>query len=159
MRYKPETAFTLCLAAFLATLPARAEDFLSCDTETRATISAVRMRDQGKTREQLLAPLPTLAQTKQAASSSSPQAQSGARLSMLMHSIVDDIYSNPQVAVFPYYVYRSVSCANRLAGQPVPQFFSEVSASVLACQEQHGVDQSVKLTDCIASAVDAYRPK
>ena len=65
----------------------------------------------------------------------------------------DDIYENPMVTHFPYFVYRNITCMRRHMGKSVPESLTAVAPQVMACQQRFGVKASDHLISCIQHVV------
>ena len=71
----------------------------------------------------------------------------------MVQSILDDVYENPGVLHFPYFVYRNITCMRRHAGKSVPQNLASVAPQMMACQVKFGVKASDHLISCIQHVV------
>jgi hypothetical protein len=112
-----------------------------CNFELAAANGLVMARDSGKTQEVLISQLP-------------PRSQSSlSQEALIEYSVIDDIYGNPAVAKFPYFVYRNITCMRHHSGKQTPPNLSAVSLQVLACQHKFGVEASDHLIACIQAAV------
>ena len=131
------------LGCFSAT-PAVAVDVNKCKYEIDATNAALGMRHFGKTKADLEATLPPRERTI-----GDPQAD-------FLHTIIDDIYSRPDVADFPYLHYQALLCLTRAQGVAVNIPLAKVADQLVACQNTHGTERSDALTTCILQAVQAH---
>lgn len=135
---------SLALFMFSASAASQEIDMKKCKYEFDATNAALGMRDHGKTKAEMEATLPPREKTV-----NDPRA-------VLLHTILDDIYSRPDVASFPYFHYRSLVCVTRSQGFDVTVPFERVADDLVACQNAHGTQQSEPLGDCILTAVQKH---
>ena len=135
---------SLALLALCGSAMSQEIDMKKCKYEFDATNAALGMRDHGKTKADMEATLPPREKTL-----------SDSR-AVLLHTILDDIYSRPDVASFPYFHYRSLVCVTRAQGFDVNVPFENVADDLLACQKAHGTAESEPLGDCISSAVQKH---
>ena len=119
-------------------------DFKDCKYEFDATNAALGMRDHGKTKGELEATMPPREKTL------------GDPRAVLVHSILDDIFSRPDVASFPYFHYRALVCGTRAQGINVTVPFEKVADDLVACQKTHGTNQSKPLGACVLEAVQEH---
>jgi len=115
-----------------------------CIMEIKAAVSAIKLRDAGRPKQDLASALPS-------------RDDKGNYLATAMYSILDDVYDNPSVQSFPYYTYRLLTCHARFQGRPVPKDFSIVASAVLACQKQFGINPSDSLINCIRTATFQHK--
>lgn len=108
-----------------------------CSFELTEASAALELRDSGKSKEEAAAALP---------------AETGAS-ALIMKSILDDVYENPGVSHFPYFVFRNITCMRRHMGRTTPATLAAVAPQVVACQRQFGAQASDHLISCIQKAV------
>lgn len=114
-----------------------------CSFELTKASALLELRDSGNSKEEAANALP---------------AETGAS-ALILKSILDDVYENPNVAHFPYFVYRNITCMRRHKGRPTPATLAAVAPQVMACQGQFGVQASDHLISCIQRAVKGGVPK
>lgn len=119
-------------------------DMKKCKYEFDATNAALGMRDHGKTKADMEATLPPRDKTLNDSRA------------VLLHTILDDIYSRPDVASFPYFHYRALVCLTRAQGFNVTVPFEKVADDLVACQGTHGTAESEPLGNCISTAVQKH---
>ena len=119
-------------------------DMKKCKYEFDATNAALGMRDHGKTKADMEATLPPREKTLNDSRAA------------LLHTILDDIYSRPDVASFPYFHYRALVCLTRAQGFNVSVPFEKVADDLIACQKTHGTAESEPLGNCISTAVQKH---
>ena len=119
-------------------------DFKKCKYEFDATNAALGMRDHGKTKADLEATMPPREKTQ------------GDPRAVLVHGILDDIFSRPDVASFPYFHYRALVCGTRAQGVNVTVPFEKIADDLVACQKIHGTDESGPLGTCVLEAVQKH---
>lgn len=108
-----------------------------CSSELAEASALLNLRDSGQSRTNASAALP---------------AENGAS-EAIAKSILDDIYENPAVAHFPYFVFRNITCMRRHFGKPAPATLAAVAPQVMACQRKFGVEASDHLIGCIQHAI------
>ena len=108
-----------------------------CSFELTKASALLELRDSGKSKEEASKALP---------------AEAGVSASNLK-SILDDVYENPNILHFPYFVYRNITCMRRHLGRPAPATLAAVAPQVMACQRQFGAKASDHLISCIQKAV------
>ena len=116
-------------------------DMKKCKYEFDATNAALGMRDHGKTKADMEATLPPRHKT------------ANDHRAVLLHTIIDDIFSRPDVASFPYFHYRGIMCLTRTQGIDASIRFEQVADDLVACQTKHGTEESEPLSDCVLAAV------
>ena len=127
----------------LATAPAWAVDVSKCKSEIDATNAALGMRHFGTTKAELEARLPPRERTN-----GNAQAQ-------FLYTVIDDIYSHPDVADFPYLHYQALICLARAEGFAVNIPLAKVADQLVACQTKHGAERSEALATCVMQTVQA----
>ncbi len=153
MRLPLASAVTMC-AALTSTGPLAARERLQCSIETQAAQAILELRDGGQPKAFVLAPLPSRETVF-----NGKRGTLQARLAMQMHSIIEDVYANPDIKSATYVAYRSAACAQRNAGQKVPLAFSDVAMPMTGCQQKHGDQPSAALTRCVGDILDYYQHK
>lgn len=108
-----------------------------CSFELTKASAALELRDSGKSRREASSALP---------------AETGTS-ALILKSILDDVYENPTVSHFPYFVYRNITCMRRHMGRSTPATLANVAPQVMACQQKFGVQASDHLISCIQHAV------
>jgi len=108
-----------------------------CSFELTKVSALLELRDSGKSREEASNALPP---------------ENGASAPILK-SILNDLYENPTVSHFPYFVYRNITCMRRHLGRSTPPNLAAVAPQILACQSKFGVQASDHLISCIQHAV------
>lgn len=112
----------------------------ACSFEMQAARTAVRLRDKGKTREDLLAKLV-------------PIDKDSSRLLIEMHEITHEVFDYPLLNDVVYSTYRFELCQRELLRKPVPASLEAVLPMLQQCQQHFGDQSSVKGTTCILDAV------
>ncbi|AZZ96470.1 hypothetical protein [Pseudoalteromonas sp. R3] len=91
--------------------------------------SAFSHKSQGKTKQQMLAPLPS-----KDVLAGYPKSMSAQRLlGEQMLEVVADIYSHEALPKVAYSAYRAESCHRSTTGQPVVKDFAKVTAQLSQC--------------------------
>jgi hypothetical protein len=108
-----------------------------CSDELTKASALLELRDAGKSREEASNALP----------------QNNGASAPILKSILNDLYENPTVSHFPYFVYRNITCMRRHLGRSTPPDLAAVAPQVLACQSKFGVKASDHLISCIQHAV------
>ena len=108
-----------------------------CSVELLKASALLNLRDSGKSKEEASRVLPVEA---------GPSA-------LIVKSVLEDVYDNPTIAHFPYFVYRNITCMRRHIGKPAPMTLTAVAPQVIACQRRFGVEASDHLISCIQQAV------
>ncbi len=141
-------------AALTNVSPVAARERFQCSIETQAAAAILDLRDRGQPKAFVLAPLPSRESVF-----NGKQGTLQAKLAVQMHSIIDDVYANPDIKAAPYIAYRMASCARRNDGHKVPMTFSEIALPLLGCQEKHGNQPSAALTKCVADVIEYDKDK
>lgn len=110
-----------------------------CRMEMEAARTAIHLRDEGKSKQDMLQTLPSL------------QPDSTRLLRQLYH-IVDEIYADPDLNDIVYGIYRHEYCTRQLQYQSVPLRFENVMAQLQGCQAQYGRQVSQQAIACIRAA-------
>ncbi len=118
----------------------------ACQVEMQAALTAVRLRNEGKPKSALLAPLPAIT-------------EHSSRLLVNLHVIVDETYQYPALNEMIYPTYRFDLCLRALQQKPYPVSLAPVEPALLNCQRQFGLESSAQSTQCVSAAIDAYTPK
>jgi hypothetical protein len=139
-------------AALAAAGPGYAGERFQCSIETQAAQAIVDLRDRGQPKAFVLAPLPP-----REAVFNGKKGSLQARLAVQMHSIIEDVYANPDIKAAPYAAYRMAACTHRIAGRKVPMRFSEVALPMSGCQEKHGNQPSAALTKCVDEVLEYFQ--
>jgi hypothetical protein len=113
---------------------------LVCKLDQQAAVSAVAMRDKGKTKEEMAKVLPE-------------RGPKNNRMAQLMYEILDDIYETPEIKAFPYYIFRTEVCFRETQKKSKPVGFKVVVSDILECQKKHGAGAGNEIIDCIRKAV------
>lgn len=145
---KPNSAlagFILILLSGCAHHPSARAIKSQCRLEMEAARTAVKMREQGKTKTAMLQSLPSLH-------------PDSTRLLFEMHQIVDEAYAFPALNDIVYGIYRFETCARQLQHQLVSPPFQELAPHLLACQEQYRRQVSKAAVACVRGVFPA-RPK
>jgi len=108
-----------------------------CSDELTKASALLELRDAGKSREEASNALP----------------QDNRASAPILKSILNDLYENPTVSHFRYFVYRNITCMRRHLGRSTPPDLAAVVPQVLACQSKFGVKASDHLISCIQHAV------
>lgn len=146
------TAMTCTLwAAIVMASPLAARERLQCSIEIQAAEAILRLRDQGQSKDFVLAPLPPRQTTFKAKS-----AGLQARLAVQMYSIIDDLYANPDLKAGAYLSYRELACRQRNGGLKAPASLREVAVPVFACQEKYGNTASAQMRACLEEVFAYY---
>ncbi|WP_154668066.1 hypothetical protein [Pseudoduganella violaceinigra] len=111
-----------------------------CKQDQQAAVSAVALRDKGKTKEEMARLLPE-------------RGPNNNRMAQLMYEVLDDVYGYPEIRQFPYYVFRSEVCFREAQRKSIPVGFRLVAADVLACQSKYGDNEKNEIIDCIRDAI------
>lgn len=75
---------------------------------------------------------------------------------ILLRGILDDIYSRPDVAAYPYFHYRGLLCGIRAQGIRADVPFGKVADDLVACQKVHGTDKSEPMSECVFAAMEKH---
>ena len=111
-----------------------------CGFEMHAARTAIRLRDKGKSKTDLLSKLP-------------PLEKNSSRLLQEMHEITNEVYRYPDLNQVVYSTYRFELCQRQMLRKPIPASIQVVLPLLLNCQQQFGNKSSVKSTNCILAAV------
>lgn len=140
-----------CLIIFLAALisacatkdiPDNAQTINEeCGYEMHAARSAIRLRDKGKAKKDLLTKL-------------APIDQNSSRLLIKMHEISNEVYQYAELNEVVYSTYRFELCQRELLHKTVPDSLPDVLPLLLQCQQRYADKSSVKSTSCILDAVN-----
>lgn len=114
----------------------------ACTLEMEAARTAVILRDNGKSKTDMLHTMP-------------PVTQDSTRLLLQMHAIVEEAYSFTQLNEVIYATYRFAYCARQLQYLPVPQHLQEIYPDLLACQQQYDKQATKPATQCVFDAFPA----
>lgn len=113
-----------------------------CSSELAIASALLVLRESGKSKEEAL---------------NAFVAKTG-NYAPIVRATLDDVFENPTVSHFPYFVFRNITCMRRHAGRPVPPSLASVAPQVMACQGKFGVQASDHLISCIQHVVtDAAR--
>lgn len=107
-----------------------------CMLERQTALTAIRLRNKGKTRQQLAGSLSAL------------DRESG-RLLVVMHEIVKEIYQYPALNEAIYPAYRLQLCQRQLGGKPYPINFAQIYSALLLCQQQQANSTSSATDNCV----------
>ncbi len=107
-----------------------------CRLEMEAARTAVQLREQGKTKQDMLQTLP-------------PLYPDSTRLLRQMYQNIDDTYTYPKLNDTVYGIYRFEYCVRQLQHKPVPKQIQEVSSQLLVCQTQFDQQASKQIVKCI----------
>jgi len=107
-----------------------------CRLEMEAARTAVQMREQGKTKQEMLQTLP-------------PLHPDSTRLLRRMYQSIDDTYAYPALNDTVYGVYRFEFCVRQLQHKPIPKQFQEVSVQLLNCQKQSNRNAASQIVACV----------
>ena len=132
--------------------PTLARDHFQCSIESQAAQAIIDLRDRGQPKSFVLAPLPPRETVF-----NSKRGTLQAKLAVQMHSIIEDVYADPDIKLGAYLAYRNASCIIRNAGKKVPMTFSEVALPIHGCQEKFGALPSAGLTQCVGEVFDYYQ--
>lgn len=120
-----------------------------CRLELAAARTAIHMRDEGKTRQAMLASLP-------------PLTPNSSRLLQQLYHIVDEVYAYASLNEVVYGSYRYDYCVRQLQHQPVPAQFQDSVPRLQACQAQFGLQISQTALACVResfpTAADLHTP-
>jgi len=112
-----------------------------CAFEMQAARTAIRLRDKGKTNEDLKSKLP-------------PLEQNSLRLLKKMYEISDEVYQYTDLNEMVYTTYRFELCQRELLGKSLPVSTQTVLPDLLACQQQYQDKSSVKSANCILAGIE-----
>jgi hypothetical protein len=112
-----------------------------CILEMEAARTAIRLRDKGKSQQEMAATLP-------------PLNKDSTRLLVYLHQIVDESYRYPKLNEVIYPTYRFELCIRRLTNKPYPDDIERVYANLMECQQQYGNKASNTATRCVTAAFD-----
>ena len=107
-----------------------------CRLEMEAARTAIRLRDQGKSKQEMLQTLP-------------PLHPDSTRLLQQMYHIVDEVYAFAGLNETVYATYRFDYCAHQLQRQAVPEKFQDVFPQLQACQAQFGMQVTKPAMACV----------
>jgi hypothetical protein len=99
--------------------------------------SAYKYKDQGKTKNEMLAPLPTKEVLEKYPESMSDQR----RLGEQMIEVISDIYNHEKPPQVPYSAYRSESCYRATTNKEIVKDFASVLPKLLECGKLDKKDQ------------------
>jgi hypothetical protein len=116
-----------------------------CQVEMQAALTAVRLRNEGKPKSVLLAPLPAIT-------------EQSSRLLVNLHTIVDETYQYPALNEMIYPTYRFDLCLRALQQKPYPVSLAAVEPALLNCQRQFGLESSAQSTQCVSDTINALAP-
>ena len=148
----PITIAIIVSAAAINANPVAARERLQCSIETQAAAAIIKLRDQGQSKESVLAPLPPREAVVNAKKGSLQ-----AKLAVQMYSIIEDVYANLGIKAGAYLEYRTLSCNKRNAGLKAPVAFSEISLPMFRCQDKYGNEPSAQLTRCVNEVFEYYQ--
>jgi hypothetical protein len=110
-----------------------------CRLEMEAARTAIHLRDEGKSKQDMLQTLPSLQ-------------PDSTRLLRQMYHIVDETYAAPGLNDIVYGIYRFEYCARQLQYQSAPLQFKTIVTQLQACQAQYGRQASQQAISCIRAA-------
>ena len=130
-------ALCLILLSACASKPRLSKQYnYQCTMEMNAAMTAIHLRDQGKTKPELLQEL-------------GPLNKNSNRLHRILFSIVDEIYQFPDLNEVIYPTYRFELCAKQLTKQNYENDYAFVHHKLLMCQNKFGEKASALGTTCI----------
>ncbi len=105
----------------------------------QTAVTAIRLRDRGKSKQQLAKALP-------------PLHKDSSRLLVYMHEILDETFQYQDLNEIIYPTYRFELCARQLTSKPYPYNIAKVYPALIRCQHLYGSKASTKSTACIVSS-------
>lgn len=114
----------------------------TCRLDLEAARTAMQLRNQGKSKAEMLQTLP-------------PLTQSSNRLVQQLYHIVDEVYTYPTLNQVVYPTYRFEYCTRQLQHLPVPAQFRQIAPQLLDCQTKFGTTVSTQAVDCVRDAMTA----
>lgn len=115
-----------------------------CTLEKQAALTAIRLRNRGKSRQELAGTLPALD-------------KDSSRLLVYLHEIVQESYQYPALNEITYPAYRFELCARQLAGKPYPVNVAHIYPALLSCQHEFGDSVSPAAEACISTCFTNYQ--
>lgn len=112
-----------------------------CAQQNLSVMLAAKHRDQGRTREQVLALVPE----------NPPMLR--LRAVDVYRENVEDVFDFPHISTYALMTFRAEVCRREVQSVQRPGRLSGVRASVEACQARHGGAQSNELYGCIRRVV------
>lgn len=113
-----------------------------CMLEMEAARTAIRLRDKGKSRQDLAQSLPQLN-------------KDSSRLLVFMHEILNEVFHYRQLNEVIYPTYRFELCSRQLTHKDYPYNIQKVYPDLLECQEKFGKKASSEGTHCIITSFQA----
>jgi len=113
-----------------------------CTLEMEAARTAVLLRNDGMSRENLSRTLP-------------PLNNNSSRLLFFMHEIVEEVYKYKELNEVIYPTYRFELCSRQLTNKSYPYTITQIYPTLLACQNKFGKKASIDATNCVLSGFQA----
>ena len=112
-----------------------------CAEQNKSVMLAARYKDQGKSKEQVLALVPD-----------NPPSLALRAVDVYRENI-EDVFDFPEIGVYPLMAFRSEVCRIEVQSARRPGRFSAVKEKVAACQSIHGSNQSDAIYRCVRNVV------
>lgn len=109
-----------------------------CTLEMEAARTAVLLRNDGMSRDDLSRTLP-------------PLNKDSSRLLVFMHEILGEVYKYKDLNEVIYPTYRFELCSRQLTNKPYPYTITQIYPALLACQSRFGKNASTDATKCVLS--------
>ncbi|NVK21914.1 MAG: hypothetical protein HWD86_05305 [Kangiellaceae bacterium] len=118
-----------------------------CDQLYKISTSALMYKENGMTKEELLAPLPDLATLLVMPFSKKKI------LAQNMHRIADEIYNFDGLEMRSYSAYTAESCHRGLKNLSVPESFEEAYPKLLKCNEIESSDERINCGMAVSGSI------
>ena len=113
-----------------------------CNEQNLSVMLAARYRDLGRTREDVLALIPTKSQVIEL------------RALDAYRENVEDVFAFPTIGTYTMMVFRAEVCRREVMAAKTYARFETVREKVAACEVQHGKEKSNALYACVRTVVD-----
>lgn len=113
-----------------------------CMLEMQTAVTAIRLRDRGKSKQQLAKALP-------------PLHKNSSRLLVYMHEILDETFQYQDLNEIIYPTYRFELCTRQLTNKSHPYNITKVYPALISCQQKFGQQASPEGTACIVESFKA----
>jgi len=113
-----------------------------CEEQHLSVMLAARHRDQGHTRDEVLALVPP----------NSPALQ--LRAIDVYRENVEDVFMFPHIGTYAMMVFRAEACRREVMSARTLPRFGTVVGKIVACETQHGKEKSNALYACVRTVVN-----
>jgi hypothetical protein len=114
-----------------------------CDEQNLSVMLAARHRDQGRTREDVMALIPPKSKVIEL------------RALDAYRENVEDVFDFPNIGTYSLMVFRAEVCRREVMAAKTYPRFETVRVKVTACEAQHGKEKSNALYACVRTVVDS----